>query len=46
MISTIQPKPCHAQPVKPARGRRWLLTAAIALEAAWVLLLLAMTLAR
>ena len=46
MKSTAQPKPSNPQPVAPADWHRWLLGATIAMEAVWILLLVAMTLAR
>jgi hypothetical protein len=46
MKSGIQPNSCNAQPAKPSRLHRWLLGITIALEAVWVVLLVAMALAR
>jgi hypothetical protein len=46
MKSTVQPEPSNPQPVNPSRWQRRLLGVAITMEAVWILLLLAMTLAR
>jgi hypothetical protein len=43
MKSTTQPKSSDPEPVAPSRWHRWLLAATIAMEAVWILLLVAMT---
>jgi hypothetical protein len=45
MKPTVQPKSNQPQPTPPTRLQRWLLGATIAMEALWVILLLAMKLA-
>jgi hypothetical protein len=46
MKPTSPPKSGSPQPVEPPRRRSWFLGLAVALEAAWIVLLAAMNLAR
>jgi hypothetical protein len=46
MTTTTTPKPRESRPVELPRSRRWLLAAAMVMEAAWIVVLVVLTMAR